>query len=177
MPSGKTHELSNMFFLPITLTVFQPEGLFPFIAGYLFSTFLLSPDLDLPQSNPSRRWGPLKIIWFPYQALFSHRSFFSHFPIISSLIRLVYLFPPIFIITFIIFKVIDEIFFDNFLSMMILNNVENINNLEEIIKNNIIYFTYGVIVSDIFHIFLDITVSYWNSLRKRLNNKLKFLKI
>lgn len=167
-----------MFLLPITLTVLQPEGIFPFIAGYLFSTFYLSPDLDLPQSNPSQRWGVLKILWVPYQMLFSHRSFFSHFPVISSILRLVYIFLPIFILTFIIFKIVDEIFFESAITMLlqkeiVANNIE----IESYIKYTFIYFSYGVIMADLFHIVLDITVSSLNSFRKKLNQKVKFLKI
>jgi uncharacterized metal-binding protein len=37
-------------------------------------------------------------IWYPYATMFSHRSFYTHFPIVSTLIRILYLFVPTFII-------------------------------------------------------------------------------
>lgn len=57
-----------------------------FLAGGL----LLSPDLDT-RSNPTRRWGPLRLLWWPYRSLLSHRSFVSHTPLIGSAGRLLYL--------------------------------------------------------------------------------------
>jgi uncharacterized metal-binding protein len=39
-----------------------------------------------------KRWGFLKFIWFPYGYVFRHRSIFTHFPFISDLFRLLYLF-------------------------------------------------------------------------------------
>ncbi|MEB3234772.1 MAG: metal-binding protein [Cyanobacteriota bacterium] len=57
-----------------------------FVAGGL----LLSPDLDT-RSNATRRWGPLKLLWWPYRRLLSHRSLISHTPLIGSAGRLLYL--------------------------------------------------------------------------------------
>ena len=57
-----------------------------FLAGGLW----LSPDLDT-RSNPSRRWGPLRLLWWPYRRLLSHRSLISHSPLLGSAGRLLYL--------------------------------------------------------------------------------------
>jgi uncharacterized metal-binding protein len=57
-----------------------------FLAGGL----LLSPDLDT-RSNPTRRWGPLRWLWWPYRRLLSHRSLVSHTPLIGTAGRLLYL--------------------------------------------------------------------------------------
>ena len=59
-------------------------------AGFLVGGLLLSPDLDT-HSNPSRRWGPLKILWWPYRRLLRHRSLISHSPLIGTAGRLAYL--------------------------------------------------------------------------------------
>ena len=58
--------------------------------GFLVGGLWLSPDLDT-HSNPSRRWGPLRILWEPYRRLLSHRSLFSHTPLLGSAGRLAYL--------------------------------------------------------------------------------------
>ena len=33
----------------------------------------ISPDLDTT-SRPTRRWGPLRVLWWPYRTLLRHRS-------------------------------------------------------------------------------------------------------
>ncbi|BAY20777.1 hypothetical protein NIES2100_05210 [Calothrix sp. NIES-2100] len=102
MASGKTHDKSIFLSLPgfwaigsyysldmITLATFS--------GFYLFSGLYLSPDLDMKKSRPSQKWSILKFYWIPYRALFKHkgnffnRNFYTHFPIIGSLIRFCYL--------------------------------------------------------------------------------------
>jgi hypothetical protein len=45
------------------------------VAGlaFLVGGLWLSPDLDT-HSNATRRWGPLRGLWFPYRQLIRHRS-------------------------------------------------------------------------------------------------------
>lgn len=63
--------------------------------GIGLGTAFLSPDLDLATSNPTNRLGPLSILLAPYRMLCGHhRSFWSHSPILSSLIRAVYFMIP-----------------------------------------------------------------------------------
>ncbi len=87
---GKNHELVNVILLPPTLLVVPEEYIIPFGVGYLFGTFFLSPDIDLSYSRVSKRWGPLRIIWFPFQFIFKHRGI-SHFPLIGTFLRVGYL--------------------------------------------------------------------------------------
>jgi uncharacterized metal-binding protein len=61
-----------------------------FLISYAFSSFSLSPDLDLTTSRPARHWGPLRWIWVPYARLFRHRGI-SHTPLIGTFLRVVYL--------------------------------------------------------------------------------------
>ncbi|MFM7371445.1 MAG: DUF2227 family putative metal-binding protein, partial [Sphaerospermopsis kisseleviana] len=42
--------------------------------GCWFGGLMLSPDLDLPNSNPTRRWGFVSVLWIPYEVMFKHRS-------------------------------------------------------------------------------------------------------
>jgi uncharacterized metal-binding protein len=69
----------------------MPEG-FAFAFAALVGELLLSPDLDHDSgARPYRRWGPLRIIWYPYQRLIPHRSPVSHWPILGTVGRLTYL--------------------------------------------------------------------------------------
>ncbi len=87
---GKNHELVNVVLLPPALLIVPEEYIIPFGAGYLFGTFFLSPDIDLSYSRVSKRWGPLRIIWLPFQFIFKHRGI-SHFPLIGTFLRVGYL--------------------------------------------------------------------------------------
>ncbi len=95
MPSGRVHDRITGYLAPVagvgvgawsqrwelaTLTV----------VTVLVSGYFLSPDLDI-QSRPYQRWGLLRWLWWPYQKVLPHRSFFSHGPIIGTGLRLVYL--------------------------------------------------------------------------------------
>ena len=60
------------------------------MASFLVGGLLLSPDLDT-RSNATRRWGPLRVLWWPYRHWLSHRSLISHTPLIGSAGRLLYM--------------------------------------------------------------------------------------
>jgi uncharacterized metal-binding protein len=64
------------------------------VGAYLFSGLLLSNDLDT-YSRPYRRWGPLRILWYPYQRLVAHRSVLSHGVLIGPVLRVVYLYAMV----------------------------------------------------------------------------------
>jgi uncharacterized metal-binding protein len=75
-------------------------------ASGIISTTFLDPDLDMAENalinrkyTPSvvKRWGFFKFIWLPYGYVFRHRSVFTHFPFLSDLIRLLYLFIVVFL--------------------------------------------------------------------------------
>ena len=54
-----------------------------FSMAYIFATLFLSPDLDI-SSKPYKRWGVLRILWWPYKELFKHRGL-SHHPVFGPL--------------------------------------------------------------------------------------------
>lgn len=96
MPSGKTHTAVELLLWPglaagyyALLQPSTPE-LALFSGAYLFSSLLLSPDLDLHKNLARRRWGPLGFIWAPYSKFFKHRGI-SHSLVLGPLTRLVYL--------------------------------------------------------------------------------------
>ena len=55
----------------------------------LFGGLMFGPDLDI-QSRQYTRWGPLRLLWWPYKVVFRHRSRWSHGIIFGTLIRVVY---------------------------------------------------------------------------------------
>jgi uncharacterized metal-binding protein len=69
---------------PLTTTLLM-------VGAYLVSGLLLSNDLDV-QSRVYKRWGPLRVVWYPYQRLLAHRSVLSHGVFIGPLLRIVYLY-------------------------------------------------------------------------------------
>lgn len=112
MASGKVHQsVSAGAAIGIVFSI-AASHILELNAGVAVGTalgILISPDLDVDDGNRSHYymrkvllgwwWGA---IWKPYALIFSHRGF-SHFPIISTIIRLIYFpFPVIMIVTSII---------------------------------------------------------------------------
>ncbi len=95
MPSGRVHLTFELATLPLWTAggVFLGVGwdeLVVFTASYAGSSLLLSPDLDLAESDATRRWGPLRLLWWPYTAAFKHRGL-SHSILLGPLTRVLYL--------------------------------------------------------------------------------------
>jgi uncharacterized metal-binding protein len=98
MPSGKAHlriELLVLCLLGALGAYLILEGWITwstmaiFSASYVGSMLLLSPDLDLVGSRPFRRWGPLRVLWWPYAVVFRHRRL-SHHWLFGPLTRVCY---------------------------------------------------------------------------------------
>ena len=66
-----------------------PTGLTAGLA-FLVGGLWLSPDLDT-LSRPSKRWGWLAVLWWPYRRLVRHRGWMSHTPLLGSTCRLLLL--------------------------------------------------------------------------------------
>ncbi len=101
MPLGRVHETFNLAVLAgLGAYAFFREGealwanreALAFALAYLVGTFLLSPDLDLAERDvrPAKRWGLLRVLWWPYGLLFRHRGL-SHTWVVGPLTRLGYL--------------------------------------------------------------------------------------
>lgn len=107
MPSGKIHVNYYKKFLPITVIIgllltlsVDIISAIMFVTGY-FMGYYVEPDLDqigitTSEGNAMRNFGIFGTLWvmywFPYGYVLQHRSFISHFPFISTLFRLGYLF-------------------------------------------------------------------------------------
>jgi uncharacterized metal-binding protein len=105
MPSGRTHRRIELIALGVLCIVafnyrvwlssrFGMDRAFEyalvFVGAYLFSSFLLSPDLDLRRSDSNSNWGILRLFWKPYAACFKHRGL-SHSIILGPFSRVLYL--------------------------------------------------------------------------------------
>jgi uncharacterized metal-binding protein len=104
MPNGRTHAKWTLY---LTLPSFIIGAAIDhsFLGGLACSLgclagIPLTPDLDQEGISTSEYWiikwtcglGFLwTMLWFPYALACPHRSFVSHFPIVSTLIRLLYL--------------------------------------------------------------------------------------
>lgn len=99
MASGKTHDKVNSIVVISILGLgiaTQTYELGLLSLGLAIGTIWLSPDLDLKESLPSNRFGVLKPLLAPYQALSGHhRSWISHTPVISNIIRVIYFSSPL----------------------------------------------------------------------------------
>ncbi len=153
MALGRSHDFINMIALPICLYYIPKDFYLPFALGYTFGTFFLSPDLDLPHSKPSKRWKGLRLIWRPYQLFSKHRGL-SHIPLIGSLIRMSYLF---FILTFLYFVLLglSSRYAPHIEKLLLLfDPFEVLSSIAQ--REETFYFALGVILSELFHIVLDL---------------------
>lgn len=96
MPGGKTHDMLTVVTaaagLPALWALTPGRNLaaaLVWAGAHLVSGMAFSPDLDLA-SEPYKRWGPLRYIWYPYREFIPHRAWISHSLVFGPLIRLAY---------------------------------------------------------------------------------------
>jgi uncharacterized metal-binding protein len=94
MASGRAHDrATTLLALPFGL-LWGPglgaAGIAVASLAFLLGGLWLSPDLDT-LSRATARWGPLRLLWWPYRRLLRHRSLLSHSPLLGSAGRLAYL--------------------------------------------------------------------------------------
>ena len=94
MPSGATHDaITFLLSVPAGAMAYAATFSLPLslaaAAAFVFGGIMFGPDLDT-KSNQYSRWGPLRLIWFPYRTVFTHRSRWSHGLLIGTLLRVVY---------------------------------------------------------------------------------------
>jgi uncharacterized metal-binding protein len=114
MPSGFAHSSSTIILSGVVAGAmlaldYQPELVTSATIGVLAGLFI-GPDWDVDGGNISdyharKSLGVLPAAIFsfwkaPYAIALRHRSFTSHFPIISTLVRIAYIFFPILIVLF-----------------------------------------------------------------------------
>ncbi|MFN7064688.1 MAG: DUF2227 family putative metal-binding protein [Aquificaceae bacterium] len=157
MALGRTHDFVNLMALPFCLYYTPKEFYLPFTLGYLFGTFLLSPDLDLPKSKSSKRWRRLRLVWRPYQLLSKHRGL-SHFPILGTALRFGYLFL-IFLFSYFVLLGLSLRYIPSLQGLLFsFDPFSLISYVAE--KEETFYFALGLVISEVFHIFLDLLTTY-----------------
>lgn len=95
MPSGKTHDRLTWILSVLVAGVgwLWSQDLIAtacLTGAFLFAGLMFSGDLDI-KSVQYRRWGWFRWMWIPYRRFVSHRSPFSHGPVLGVLSRLLYL--------------------------------------------------------------------------------------
>jgi uncharacterized metal-binding protein len=106
MPSGLTHSVittvaaAGLYYALPQAGFIDPMTTYTAMGGCMAGV-LLTPDLDVDNASHSHyvvlhRFGMIpfiiwRAIWYPYGVAIGHRSWVSHMPIISTLIRLAYL--------------------------------------------------------------------------------------
>ncbi len=163
MPSGKTHDIANVVLILFGITVIvsynvlskhMDEDIFNnclilFVSAYAFSTFLLSPDLDLKRNRSKLNWGFLRWIWQPYSKVFKHRGI-SHSILWGILTRLIYIYAVYFTALLIYYFFSDMDFND--LPFLFVDS-------DEIRWQYITALLLGVYIPSIFHTVLDRAVT------------------
>lgn len=147
MASGIAHSrASSILSIPAGVIVGLSLTSIPYGVGAALGSLLgiaLTPDLDQISISKSewrlvKKFGPLGFMWCAYWWLYAwiipHRSFWSHFPIVGTVIRLLYITTPI--IAFCIWK-------------------EYIPDLSQYIVDVIIGTCIGIAASDTLHHFMD----------------------
>ncbi len=156
MALGRSHDFVNLLALPACLYFVPKEFFIPFVGGYLVGTFLFSPDIDLPRSKPSKRWKTLRFIWRPYQAVSKHRGV-SHVPILGTFLRLTY-FLSVFLFFYLVLIGISSNYLPELKEFLLGFDIfELFSGLAK--REEIFYFALGVVLSEIFHVSLDLLIS------------------
>jgi uncharacterized metal-binding protein len=96
MPGAHTHDtitlVSGVILAPASWLLLPDHSLMTALTitgAHLVSGLLFSCDLDI-ESLEYQRWGPLRLIWWPYKESVPHRSWLSHGLVIGPLLRLAY---------------------------------------------------------------------------------------
>ncbi len=124
---------------------------------------MLSPDLDT-KSKIHSRWGLLRFIWFPYRKVIRHRSIISHFPILGSIIRTLYLILSLTILysilIYFIFTALGIKNQGNIISAMKNSLIPTAKIISNMKINLIIAVVLGISAGDLIHYLLDVFTSY-----------------
>jgi uncharacterized metal-binding protein len=106
MPSGKTHDAITFFLTaPVFAVTWGITQSLPITAivtiAFLFGGLMFGPDLDT-MSKQYTRWSIFRLLWYPYQAFFKHRSRWSHGLVFGTFLRVVYFMGVLTLVSFFI---------------------------------------------------------------------------
>jgi len=169
MSRGKTHLRFNLLVGSIITGLLFGLGLkwiivVSFVAGYLFSTLIFSPDSDL---NLSKKASWLRPILYPYSLLFKHRGL-SHNIFLGTLTRLVYGLVVVFVFYLVLYKM-------GYLEQTPVSGWHHFigflrgYNYGDPIYQGVTWIFIGMVMADWGHIFLDTLSSFWRKTLKFLH--------
>jgi len=103
MAKGRSHSIATLSAATcfVVASAIKPDPQLLLAAGGALLGLMVMPDLDVDEGSISQHfvrstsWIAEKIwwgYWYPYRRLISHRSFWSHFPVVGTAIRVLYLF-------------------------------------------------------------------------------------
>ena len=149
MPMGATHRrINTAVSIPLAATTlvmgWQPLHTGVLLIGYTFATFFMNPDLDI-NSVGYQSWGWLRFIWWPYQKVLGHRCWVSHFPVVSTILRIIYLLWFPILLLFLLSATARAAVVHNDLPAWLLT-----------VAPFLLIFTMGMILSDSLHAILDV---------------------
>lgn len=142
MPNYTNHILANFAIVLILLFFYQKNPflndtqLILLIVGYFFGTVVLTPDLDLKKSEPSRRCG---IACKPLTMVSRHRGLQHHW-LYGIVIRILYV---IMLISFLLAIVYGVPAVNDFLNILLKYKIE------------LLSVSLGIFISNLLHIILD----------------------
>ena len=134
MPSGIVHSRTNAVIALGVLVFYRPIETGMLIASGCVLGIFVTPDLDLGETYsfslirkylgrfPYLLW---KAYWRIFCILIPHRHFLSHFPVVSTVFRSIYLFSPLLLLILSVFPDFSNIFwfFPVFVGMVIVDVV------------------------------------------------------
>lgn len=163
MASGRTHDIVNLVAFPPIVYYLHPVQFVSFTVGYMVGTFLLSPDNDIYNSSPNRRWRFLRFIWYPYTKLFSHRGV-SHIPFYGTATKLLYLSSITIFVVFLLKIILSGNFDPDHIDRYLYSSSQDYN----IFKDGVIlsFFT-GLFIAEIVHILTDKVYSILKPKRRK----------
>lgn len=114
MPGYNTHRLFNYvvfiiiagFLYNIIFSLFELKQFITLCAGFYVGTDFITPDLDI-NSRAIKRWGRLKVLWYPYMWLFRHGQS-SHNIVFGGVVRLLYITLIILFLYYLIFHALPH---------------------------------------------------------------------
>lgn len=106
MPSGKTHDaITFLFVAPVFAATWKFTENFALASvvtfAFLFGGLMFGPDLDTASKQYSR-WGFFRLLWYPYQVFFKHRSRWSHGLVFGTFLRVVYFMGALTLLSFLV---------------------------------------------------------------------------
>ncbi len=161
---GPAHDKFNFFFGSLAVGVLiglqKSPGIFlSFGLGFFVSTWILSPDLDL---GPKKRAGLLRLFLYPYSLIMSHRGL-SHWPILGTLTRIIYL---IFISAVVIFigHRMNYLTYSAEDFLYSITHILKFFDYEKPVYQWLVWSIGGMLFADCTHLLLDNLSSFWKKL-------------